>query len=252
MHTVDTIVIALASNERCLCFRGRQLKATMREFLRPLAIVTVALLVPILPFLGFGGWLEARIESWLDPPPSTAAVAALTVTVLSSDILLPVPSSLVSTAAGAHLGIVAATAASWLGMTFGAVVGYYLARIWGRALAERLSTAEDLVRIDALARRYGTGTLILTRPLPVLAEAAVLLVGLARLPLRRFLPTVMTSNLGIALVYSVLGHLARGQGALPLALGASIALPILAATMTRWWLRERGARPPIPPSPDES
>jgi hypothetical protein len=47
----------------------------------------------------------------------------------------------------------------------------------------------------------------------------------------------MLSNLGIALVYSVLGHLARGQGHLPLALASSIALPLLAATIARRWLR---------------
>jgi len=231
---------------------ARESKVTMREFWRPLAIVVLALLVPILPFLGFGNWLEGQVKSWLDPPPATAVVAALTVAVLASDILLPVPSSLVSTAAGAHLGIVGATAASWLGMTLGAVVGYYLARIWGRALAERLSTAADLARLDNLAGRYGIGTLILTRPLPVLAEAAVLLVGVAQLPVRRFLPAVLMSNLGIALVYSVLGHLAYGEEQLPLALGASIALPILAATMTRWWLRKRDGHRQVPSGPGES
>jgi hypothetical protein len=47
---------------------------------------------------------------------------------------------------------------------------------------------------------------------------------------------MMLSNLGIALVYALLGHFARSQGALALALAASIALPLLAATMTRWLL----------------
>jgi hypothetical protein len=38
------------------------------------------------------------------------------------------------------------------------------------------------------------------------------------------------------MVYAVLGHFARSQGELPLALAASIALPVLAATMARWLL----------------
>jgi uncharacterized membrane protein YdjX (TVP38/TMEM64 family) len=167
----------------------------------------------------------------------------MTVALLSSDILLPVPSSLVSTFAGAQLGILAATAVSWLGMTLGAVVGFVLARVWGRALAVRFASLDDLQRIDRLGQDYGVWMLIVTRPLPLLAEAAVLLAGLAGLNWRWFLTCVMLSNLGIALVYSILGRLANSQGHLLLALLASIALPLLATTMTRRWLRERPPQP---------
>jgi uncharacterized membrane protein YdjX (TVP38/TMEM64 family) len=166
-------------------------------------------------------------------------VALGTVAILATDILLPIPSSGVSTVAGAQLGILPATAASWLGMTLGAIGGFWLARMFGRPLAERLSSTEDLAHMDAALRRYGAWILVATRALPVLAEAAVLFLGATRLSWRRFLPAVMLSNLGIAAVYSVLGHFARSQGELPLALAASIALPLLAATMARWLLPTR-------------
>ena len=211
----------------------------MRGLWRPLAMVSLALLVPVLPFLSFGAGLEQRIEGWFEPPPAPAVIVLLTVAVLSSDILLPVPSSLVSTIAGAQLGIVAATAASWLGMTLGAMLGFFLAKSWGRAVAVRLSSAEDLARMDQLARQVGPAILIVTRALPVLAEASVLLLGTTQLAWRRFLPAVMLSNLGIAAVYAVLGQLAKTQGELPLALAASIALPIAATTLARRFLRQR-------------
>jgi uncharacterized membrane protein YdjX (TVP38/TMEM64 family) len=211
----------------------------MRELWRPLIIVCLALLVPVVPFLSFGGWLEQQVEAWLDPPPPPLAVAAGTVAILSTDILLPVPSSVVSTVAGAQLGIAAATAASWLGMTLGACLGFWLARILGRPLAERFSSLDDLERMDLLSTRYGPWILVGTRALPVLAEAAVLFLGATRLAWRQFLPAVMLSNLGIAAVYAVLGHYARSRGELPLALAASIALPLLAATMARWLLPRR-------------
>ncbi len=211
----------------------------MRELWRPLLIICIALLVPVLPFLGFGGWLEQRITAWLDPPPAPSVIAIGTIAILSSDILLPVPSSVVSTVAGAQLGILAATAASWLGMTLGAAIGFVLARTCGRPLAERFSSLEDLQRMDWLATQYGDWILVGTRALPVLAEAAVLFLGATRLPWRQFWPAVMLSNLGVAAVYSVLGHYARSQGELPLALAASIALPVLAATMARWLLPAR-------------
>jgi uncharacterized membrane protein YdjX (TVP38/TMEM64 family) len=208
----------------------------MRGLLRPLLLVGLALLVPILPFLGFGEALEGTIAGWLDPPPAPATIALLTVALLASDILLPVPSSLVSTFAASQLGVVAATAASWLGMTLGAMLGFYLAKTWGRALAVRLASQHDLEQMDQLGRHYGAWIVVFTRALPVLAEAAVLLAGATQLAWRQFLPGLMLSNLGIAVVYSMLGAWAQTQHQLPLALGASIALPVLAATIARRFL----------------
>jgi uncharacterized membrane protein YdjX (TVP38/TMEM64 family) len=209
----------------------------MRDLVRLLLIVALALAIPIVPFLAFGPDIEAWVAAWLQPPLARPVIFSLTVLVLASDILLPVPSSLVSTAAGAQLGAVAATAASWLGMTLGAVLGYWLARTFGRNVAVRLAGHEDLERLERLAAHYGVGLLVATRALPVLAEASVLLAGVARVPWRSFLPAISLSNLGIAIVYSVLGQFARNEGELPLALAASIALPVLATTIARWWLR---------------
>jgi hypothetical protein len=79
--------------------------------------------------------------------------------------------------------------------------------------------------------------LVITRGLPVLAEAAVLWMGCTQLAWRRFLPAVVLSNLGIAAVYSALGQTALRYGELPLALAASIALPLLAATIARRFMR---------------
>jgi uncharacterized membrane protein YdjX (TVP38/TMEM64 family) len=216
----------------------------MRDLLRPLLLVVLALLVPIVPFLGFGPWLEGRIEGWLDPPPSPALVALASVALLSTDLLLPIPSSVVSTVAGAQLGIALGTVTSWLGMTLGAAGGFALAKALGRPLASRLSSDVDLVRLETVSRQYGAWILIVTRALPILAEAAVLLLGATRLPWRRFLPAVMLSNLGIAAVYSALGHFARGGEQMPLAIAASIALPLLATTMARWLLPRTIGPPP--------
>lgn len=209
----------------------------MRGMVRPALLIFLALMVPILPWLSFGAELEAKITAWFDPPPAASTVLLFTVGVLASDIVLPVPSSLISTIAAAQVGFLPATGASWLGMTLGAVAGFWLARTWGRSLALRLSSAEDLERMDQLGQRYGAGILIITRAVPVFAEAAVLLMGTTQLPWRRFLPAIALSNLGLAAVYAAVGRLAEDYGKLPVAIGASIALPVLAATMARRWLR---------------
>ena len=210
----------------------------MRDLLKPLLLVGVVMAIPIVPFVLFGDWLEPEIERWLSESLSPAVVFALVTLLLAVDILLPVPSSVVSTFAGKMLGIAGGTAASWFGMTLGCVAAFALARAFGRPLALRLSSETDLSRVDALASRFGPMVLVLARPVPVFAEASVLLFGATRLSWPRFLLPMALSNLGIALTYAILGD--RVQ--LPIALAASIALPLLAAAVARTWWREPTAK----------
>ena len=213
----------------------------MRTLWRPLLVIVLALLVPVVPFFAFGEALEARITAWLDPPPPPATIALATVGVLAVDILLPVPSSVVSTLAGAAIGNSARDGRELAGNDGRRNAGLRLGQSLWRPLAARLSSDEDLVQMDYLAHRYGAWLLVLSRPLPIVAEAAVLFLGTTSLAWRTFLPPVMLSNLGIALVYAVLGNIARTQGELPLAIAASIAIPVLAATLTRWVLSRKTA-----------
>jgi uncharacterized membrane protein YdjX (TVP38/TMEM64 family) len=214
---------------------------SVRDLLFPILLVAVVLAVPILPFLGFGARLERRVASWLDPAPSHAIAAAMTVGLLAVDVYLPIPSSVVSTSAAALLGFWLGTAASWLGMTLGGIAGFLPARFLGRWAAVRLSNPAELDRIDRLSRRFGPLVIVLTRPIPVLAEASVLALGATDLAWSKFLVPLMLSNLGIAAVYSALGHLVR----LPIALAASIAIPLLALIVARKiWPHQAGEQRP--------
>lgn len=213
----------------------------MRPPLRPLLLVLLALLVPVAPFVIFGERLEAAVEAWFSPPPSPEALFAAIAGVLATDVFLPVPSSAVGTLAGAKLGVWLGAAATWLGLTAGAVLGFALARRFGRPLAERWAGAEETRRMERLSERYGPTVLVLVRAVPVLAEASVLLLGATALAWRRFLPAMLAANLGVALAYAAFGRLAERYEALPAALAVSVALPVLAATMIKRWSKaERG------------
>jgi uncharacterized membrane protein YdjX (TVP38/TMEM64 family) len=205
-----------------------------------LLIVTGALLAVVVPFALLGPQWEGRVEGWLRTPLSPAAAVGIVCGALASDILLPIPSSAVSTFAGARLGLAGGAAASWLGMTAGACLGFALARLLGRPLAVRLAGQEDAERMDALVVRSGPAILVFTRALPVLAEAAVLVLGAGQLSWRRFLPPVVLANLGLSVVYAAFGSLADQRGALPWALAASVALPLAAAAVARlYWSRAK-------------
>jgi 3-dehydroquinate synthase len=88
-------------------------------------------------------------------------------------------------------------------------------------------------RMQEVSDRYGPFVLVLTRAMPVFAEASVLMAGIHRLAWRRFLPAILLSNLGIALGYAAFGDFAEQHQWLPLALGVSVAIPVLVAVAAK-------------------
>lgn len=189
-------------------------------------------LVAALILIPFAIWQEP-IESWtrqaLDSGPSRLGVFALVAGLLALDVVLPVPSSLVSTAAGALLGFTGGLAASLTGMTAGCLAGYL---IGARAGATRLLKPDDLERLRAAQRRYGDWLLILFRPVPVLAEASVIFAGLGSIPGRRFFWLTLLSNLGISAVYAAGGAFAARENFLWV-FAAAVGLPAVAMGVVR-------------------
>ncbi len=195
---------------------------------RLIGLGILLVLAIVVPFAIFGG----KIERWTDQFLETSAghpraVAAVLGGLLAGDILLPVPSSLVSTACGRSLGFVGGTLVSFAGMTVSAVLGYLLG--WSASgLARRGLRASDLETLALLHGRWGVWMLAAVRPVPVLAEASVLFAGLARLPWPRALPLVVIANLAVSAVYGAIGALARGRHATLLAFIGAAALSGLA------------------------
>lgn len=208
----------------------------MRYLLRIVMPILGLLVVLLIPFLLFGPQLESWAEQLQRDPPSRRTAFLLIVGLLSTDVLLPIPSSAVSTLAGGELGWLFGALASWIGMTLGAVFGFVLARRWGRGFAAWMSSQEDLERMRMATDRYGGAAIVLARGVPLLAEASVLLFGAHGMHWRRFLPPTLLSNLGIALAYSVFGDIAKQHQWLPLALGAAVGMPVLLAVAMRRWL----------------
>jgi uncharacterized membrane protein YdjX (TVP38/TMEM64 family) len=211
----------------------------MQRALRPLILLSIVLAVPIVPLVLWGEMFTDQIAAWQQAPPSRWVLAVGVTAILASDIFLPVPSGPVSTLAGAGLGAVVGTAACWLGMTAGACVAFALARAWGRRVALRFASADDLDRMRDACRRHDVWMLLVTRPLPVLAEACVLLVGTLDTPWQRFLPAVALSNLAIAAVYCLFGQFAAEHEWLIMAVCLSLAVPVALAVWVRQSLASR-------------
>jgi len=208
----------------------------MGQLTRILFLLCAVLFLPVLPLLLLGSSFEDRVSQWVQQDRPPMAVAACIIGLLAGDLFLPIPSSVVSTFGGTQLGTWAGTLASWLGMTAGAVLGYVLAARFGRPLAERFVEHQSLLQVDLAVARYGTALIALLRPLPIVAEASVLVAGLSHLSWPRFLFIVATSALGIAAVYSWLGRYAETHGQIVPVLFASVAVPVCGTLMLRWFM----------------
>ncbi|MBN1209798.1 MAG: VTT domain-containing protein [Myxococcaceae bacterium] len=157
------------------------------------------------PFFLFGARLEATASAFLAARPPDWQVAVLISGLLAGDIVLPVPSSLVSTAGGGVLGFWLGAAASWVGMMVSCYVGYELGVRAGEPALVRMAGEAQRARVARMAQRHGHWFLLIFRAVPVLAEISIVFAGVSRMPRRGFLLVCALANLGISVIYAALG-----------------------------------------------
>ncbi len=221
-----------------------------RAVWRWVGLTLAVLLAIIVPFV----LLEAQITAW-----TTAAFEAargqpwlgggIIVALLAGDVILPVPSSVVSAFAGALLGWKLAALVIWSGMTIGCAFGYWLGASAGRGVAMRVVGAGELDRARRLFDNIGPVALIITRAVPVLAEAGTLAAGAAGMPFWLFMLATAVANIGVALAYAGLGAAAVSSGSFLLAFIGLAAVPALGWTLWRLVARRRSNAPSPPPGP---
>ncbi|MHC4925690.1 MAG: TVP38/TMEM64 family protein [Planctomycetota bacterium] len=188
----------------------------------------------IVPFALFGesmdAWSETVLQALSERP---VASFALVVALLASDVLLPIPSSIVSTLAGAVLGLAAGATASFAGMTLGCFIGHGIGRTAGKDVARRLIGQRELERLQAGASRHGDWSVVAARAVPVLAEASTLFAGIGSMRLSRFMKLTALSNLGISLAYAGVGALAAEVQSFLVAVAGAVLVPILVSAALR-------------------
>jgi uncharacterized membrane protein YdjX (TVP38/TMEM64 family) len=207
-------------------------------------VLSVLLLSAILiPFFLWEDRINAATSAFLAEPHSRWLIATALGGLLAADIVLPVPSSIVNTAAGSLLGFWAGAAASWTGLMVGAVLGYWMG-MGASATALRKLVGGNAERVAHATGRYGDWGLMLCRAVPVLAEASVVVAGFNRMPFRRFLALCALSNLGIAAAYAAIGAYAMDAGSFLLAFAGAICVPGVGMWLARRWRLTR----PEPPA----
>lgn len=195
----------------------------------------VMIAIVVVPFLLFGDQLDGMTRAAMEDPSSRVIVAFTGVLLLAADVVLPIPSTFVIAGLGAAMGAGFGTALATLGLTLGCGFGYWLGRSLGQSFAERTINFEDLNSIRSQLERHGTWILGACRPVPVLAEASVIVAGVAGLPAGKVLLITTLANVGVAVVYASLGAAAETRIGLAGAVIGAVALPLAAMLAARTW-----------------
>lgn len=169
-----------------------------------------------------------------DPGPwmqqAGAASALLSAGLLGADVLLPVPSSILMTVNGRLFGFLAGAGVSLAGNLLAGVVAYGIGQ-WGGRRLNRSVTPEEGERAGRFLARWGMAALVLSRPIPVLAESVALTAGAAGMSRPAYYLGILTGSLPLSLVYAAAGAYARD-----LHTGLWIFLGVVLLSGLCWWV----------------
>ena len=188
-----------------------------------LLVVLVLVAFVLIPFVIWGEQMDASIPKLVADQTTKWAVALTGIALLVLDLILPVPSSIVSISLCLLLGPAWGAPAVFVGMVGAFVVGY----LSGRLLpAARLRAWVGTQVWDSVANHWQTASMLsiaASRPVPVLAEVTAIFAGSLRLPFWRSLIAAGGSSLLVAAAYGMAAYLSLDQG------GSSTALLVFFA-----------------------
>jgi len=176
--------------------------------LKRLWVFSAAIMIALLTLFGVATALDVPVLR--DPAPlleggSREVAAAASIVLLTVDVLLPVPSSFLMIGNGALFGVGVGAVISMIGSMGAAWFGYGLGRLGARRILERFLTPEENRRAQELLDRHGGIAVIVTRPVPILAETVAIVAGGARMSLFAFTITSLVGCIPVAVIYAITG-----------------------------------------------
>ncbi len=162
-------------------------------------------------------------------------MALLAVGLLVADALVPVASSVVMISLGSLYGAPLGIGLAWVGRFAMALAGFAIGRRAG-GLMPRLVGESDRARVTELVERRGVLAIIVSRPLPLVAETVTIVAGASGMPWRKAVAGAAIGSLPEAVVYGLAGSLSSRFDH-----GAAVWL-VLLLVASLFWLAERASR----------
>lgn len=172
-----------------------------------------------------GGWERhfsfSGSVSWLEGAGPWAWAAGILL--LASDLVLPVPGTVVISALGYVYGTVLGGAVAATGLTAAGLLGYWGGRLFGEKSARRWLGDRDYEAGRRLFENGGGWVVALSRALPILPEVVSCTAGLVRMPFRRFVTALACGSVPMGFLFAAIGR--SGHDAPGWAFALSLAVP---------------------------
>jgi uncharacterized membrane protein YdjX (TVP38/TMEM64 family) len=205
-------------------------------------IIAIALILAgiLVPFAVWGERFDAVLSlegsrTWMSAHGEWAWLAGILL--LVSDILLPVPSTIIMSALGLMYGWFIGGLLASLGSFLAGLTAYFACRWLGRPAALWLAGEKGLRRGEELFARRGGWLVALSRWMPVLPEAIACLAGLVKMNLRTYLISLACGSLPVGFAFAAIGALGKTSPTTAILLSAVV--PVLLWLAAQHWLKQR-------------
>ncbi|MEO6000242.1 MAG: VTT domain-containing protein [Chitinophagaceae bacterium] len=170
---------------------------------RLLAIFIFCCVLILTVFFLFDG-LEKWVEFNLTTNKSRLAYAILSFILLTSDIILPIPSSLVMILNGKVLGVLSGTIISFSSGLLSSLSGFYIGRK-ANPYFDKLFSKKDKEISNSLFKKFGNTAITISKALPIISEAISFVSGTTSVPVKTFLIYSMAGHFIVSLLYAYVG-----------------------------------------------
>ncbi|MDU5687379.1 MAG: TVP38/TMEM64 family protein [Kluyvera cryocrescens] len=151
------------------------------------------------------------VERFIQSYGSLAAVVSFMLMIFQA-IVAPLPAFLITFANASLFGAFWGGLLSWSSAMVGAALCFYIARILGRDVVEKLTGKTVLNGMDGFFERYGKHTILVCRLLPFVPfDPVSYAAGLTSLRFRHFMLATGLGQLPATIVYSWVGSMLTGS-----------------------------------------
>jgi len=193
----------------------------MKRILVPTAIICLLILGCFMLFPNIEAYFSLLIDQYSEASKSLYAVIGFLI--LSSDFLLPIPSSIIMFSNGWILGFLPGFCLSLLASMCSTVLAYWLGKTAKQKVNNYYST-EEIQQANNFLNTYGEVGLILSRGIPILSEATAMICGNMGFNLKNFLIANLLGYLPVCGIYAYLGSIAVNKDIFLLAVLINILL----------------------------
>lgn len=139
-----------------------------------------------------------------------APVVSFFLMILQS-VVAPLPAFIITFANAGLFGWVKGAILSWLSAMAGAALCYYIAKLLGRDVVEKLTSRTALEKIDEFFKRYGKYAVLIARLLPFISfDIVSYAAGLTSMSFWSFFVATGLGQLPATIVYSYIGGMLTG------------------------------------------